>query len=397
MDSVYFDIRKAFDSVSHTELLNKFQSFGIGGTALNFIKGYLNSRVQCVSVNNELSGYLPVTSGVPQGSILGPLLFIAYSNDLSEYATSAQIFIFADDTKMCQEIKTLQDCKSLQADINQIHTWSSNCLLRLHPDKTCIMSFCPSKAHPFEYNYNLDGRPIYKQFSVKDLGVILSSDLSWSEHINKTLGKAYRAFHLIRRTFSSATTPTHIKKYLYLSLILPILTYASPVWRPHMLKDIIALETFQKRATKYMLNYNNLDYKSRLTSLKILPLMYRLEMLDLMFYIGSKKNAGSHFDITNFITDASSTSTRSHTSFKLKHRACTTNSNRHFYFNRLPRLWNSLKPIDPNQSTSTIKLHIQKYIINHFTAHFDPNNPCTFHSICPCSSCSCTPSSINYH
>ena len=185
---------------------------------LNFIKGYLNSRVQCVSVNNELSGYLPVTSGVPQGSILGPLLFIPYSNDLSEYATSAQIFIFADDTKMCQEIKTLQDCKSLQADINQIHTWSSNCLLRLHPDKTCIMSFCPSKAHPFEYNYNLDARPIHKQFSVKDLGVILSSDLSWSEHKNKTLGKAYRAFNLIRCTFSSTTTPINSHQEVPISL-----------------------------------------------------------------------------------------------------------------------------------------------------------------------------------
>ena len=377
---------------THGLLLDKLVDIGISASVWRFMRAYLDSRQQCVSVDNTLSSFLPVSSGVPQGSILGPLLFLIYANDLSSYISYSKVFIYADDAKICREISCHQDFFALQSDIDHIASWSSDSLLSLHPDKTFIISFCSSKLKKSSHNYHLNGKPLLTKISGRDLGVYLSSDLSWSLHIQKLLHKAYGSFHLIRRPFPPESTPTHIKKYLYLALVLPLLTYASPVWRPQLLKDIITLELFQKHATKYILNYSNSDYKSRLTSLQILPIMYRLELNDLMFYITSQKNLSCHFDILSYISDHSpSIPTRSQSAFKLIHTQSSTTTNRHLYFNRLPRLWNSLPPIDPNLSISIIKSTITRHLIDHFLSHFDSHNPCTFHFQCPCNSCTSLP------
>ncbi len=229
--------------------------------------------------------------------------------------------------------------------------------------------------------------------SCKDLRVTFCSDLSWSAHVDRILEKTYRSLYFIKRTFPPKSTPTHIKKSLYLSMILPLLTYASQIWRPLLLKDIIALERLQKRATKYILNYSPIDYKARLIGLNILPLMYRLELNDIMLYVTSKKNPDSHFNINNFITPCSSSeiSTRSQTAGKLKHNSVSTNSQRHFYFNRLPCLWNFCPPLNLNFSTSTTKSTLITFMFSHFHHHFNPNNPCTFHLVCPCNSCFSNP------
>ena len=394
VDTIYFDIRKAFDSVSHGLLLDRLVDIGTPAAVWKFMKAYLDSRQQCVCVDNNLSSFLPVSSGVPQGSILGPLLFLIYANDLSSYISKSKVFIYADDTKLCHEISCHNDFLELQADIDNLVSWSSDFLLSLHPDKTFFISFRSSRLKKsWGHCYLLNGNPISSRISGRDLGVNLSSDLSWSLHIQKLLQKAYRSFLLIRRTFPPESTPTHIKKHLYLALVLPLLTYASPVWRPKLLKDIIALESFQRRATKYILNFpKSTDYKSRLTALQILPIMYRLELNDIMFYVTSKNNPSPHFNISDYILEhSSSISTRSQSAFKLIHMHSFTNTNRHFYFNRLPRLWNSLPPLDPNLSISTIKIKIVRHLIDHFLNHFDSYNPCTFHLLCPCNSCSSLP------
>ena len=234
----------------------------------------------------------------------------------------------------------------------------------------------------------------------KDLGVVFSSTLSWSYHISKILNKAYRLLYFIKRTFPSASTPIHIKKTLYLSLVLPLVTYASPVWRPSLLKDIKALEKLQKRATKYILGtYPSTDYKTRLTTLKLLPLMYRYELNDIMFYITATKHPDNHFDINEFITRPSSGTycTRSTASHKLSHSTSTSSLQHHFYFHRLPRLWNSLPPINLSLSIKSLKSEITYHFINHFINHFDHVNTCTYHTLCPCSSCSSTPKSCLFN
>lgn len=225
--------------------------------------------------------------------------------------------------------------------------------------------------------------------SYKDLGVTFCSDLSWSEHIESIISKAYRIFFLIKRTFS-ISSPTSVKKLLYQSIVLPILTYCSPVWRPHLLKDITTLEKVQIRATKYIINDPSMNYKDRLSKLQMLPLMYHLEIADIMFTVSSIKSPSVHFDIKQFISFSSS-NTRSSSLFKLKHRLTNNNLSRHSFFNRIPRLWNSLPAIDPSLSKYLIKRLTTTHLTLHFMNYFDPYNPCSFHYLCPCNSCSLIP------
>ena len=329
---------------------------------------------------------MPVTSGVPQGSILGPLLFLFYINDLPSHIAHSKTFIFADNTKISKVIQTVQDCHLLQSDINNINIWSTGSHLSFHTDKTFYIHFLSPKQTPVCFVKQLNGSPVNVLQSCKDLGVTFSSDLSWSIHISNILEKAYCSLYFIKQTLPSNSTPIHIKKKLkYLSMILPIVTYASPVCRPSLLQDIKALEKLQKRATKYILNNNSIDYKTHLTYLNTLPHMYHLELTDIMFYVTSRRNPDSHFNINNFITPCTNTgySTRSNSSFKLKHHHATTNTYHHFYFHRLPQLWNSLPPINPSWPLHTIRNTIITYMSNHFATHFNPDNPCSYHLVCP--------------
>ena len=206
------------------------------------------------------------------------------------------------------------------------------------------------------------------------------------------LKKAYCTLSAIRRVFPISSTPTEAKKKLYLSLVVPILSHCAPVWHPCLIRDIIALERFQRRATKYVLNDYCSDYKTRLQKLSILPLMYRLELADIMFFISSVKSPGPNFNIMDFFTISShSHSTRSVTCHKLVHRYTSSTVTGHSYFNRLPRLYNSLPPLNLNLSIQSLKRSILDIFIKNFSINFDPDNPHTFHYSCPCNNCSkCT-------
>ena len=210
------------------------------------------------------------------------------------------------------------------------------------------------------YGYNINGHEIAVKENHKDLGIIMSSELPWSNHIKYILSKAYKTLGLIRRSFYSGHCP-QTKKTLYISLIRPKLTYCSQIWRPHFLKDVMALERIQRFATKYILNNLSLDYKSRLVDLQMLPLMMQLELYDIMFFVRCLKEPTNTFNISAHVT-FSSNSTRSSTYFKLKHSLCRTNSLQHFYFNRMSRLWNSLPPLNINQSISSIKRSICQFL-----------------------------------
>ena len=148
---------------------------------------------------------------------------------------------------------------------------------------------------------------------------------------------------LLKRTFSS-TNSIKTKKQLYLSLVRSQLSYGSQLWRPMLLKDILSLEKIQRRATKFILPQTTspMTYKERLVYLNILPLMYHLELADVMFFVNSYKNPSSRFNISKNATVVTGT-TRSSDSLSLKHNYCRTNLLRHFYYNRLPRLWNGLQ------------------------------------------------------
>ena len=172
------------------------------------------------------------------------------------------------------------------------------------------------------------------------------------------------------------------KRQLYLSLVRSQLTYCSIIWRPRLSKHIVVLEKVQKRATKFILNDYSLSYKNRLIAIHLLPLMYQFELNDLMFFIQSLKHLADYFNIKNFVSFSQS-NTRSSTHNKLIHTKLLTNSSRYLYFNRLPRLWNSLPPIDLDSSLNSIKSTLIDYLWTHFNTHFNSENPCTYYfSVC---------------
>jgi len=271
IDTIYIDFQKAFDSVPHNKSMVKLWNIGITGTLWNWFNCYLSNRTQYVSIGNCLSNYLPVISGVPQGSILGPLLFLIFINDLPSTIIS-QIFEFADDTKCFRLITSKSDIQQLQHDLNSLFNWTLNNHLSFNLSKFVFMSF----HHKFSSLYNVNGHVISESSSCKDLGVIFTKSLSWREHYQMITAKPIT--HL--DCYVGFSHCPQAQKFLYISLVRSKLLYCSTLWRPHLLKDIELVEKVQRRATKFMLSDYSSDYRSRLIQLGMLPLMYIYEIAD---------------------------------------------------------------------------------------------------------------------
>lgn len=384
LDTILLDVRKAFDTVPHNILLSKLWDMGIVGSLWKLLQSYLAGRRQCVVVDGQLSDWLPVCSGVPQGSILGPLLFLVHINDLPSFISFSSTLLFADDTKLSKAVSSTLDCSHLQQDIHALEQWSSFSGLQFNVTKSFLLRFCCHSPQQ-TVNYTLNNSVIPQVTTTRDLGVLFSENLSWTDHYNSLLRQAYSQLYLIKRTFSTAC-PLSVKKLLYTSLVRSKLTYCSQVWRPMLIKDITNLERIQRRATRYITGHSSPSYRDRLISLHLLPLMYFYEYLDILLLVQSLKFPDESFAITNYISFSSS-STRSNSTSKLSSRYCAFNRSRHFYFNCIVRLWNALPPIDLSLSLPTIKSHLKKYFWSHFLEHFDSCNPCTYNFICPCSNC----------
>ena len=387
-DVIYFDVSKAFDTVSHSILLKKLWLFGITGTLWTWIKDYLINRYQRVSIDNCYSNSLPVLSGVPQGSILGPLLFIIYINDITPTIQHSQLLKFADDTKYFKHITDYSDQTGLQDDIDALTAWSITSNLKFNLNKSVHLSFKCKIAT----SYTMFDNTILHTDSHKDLGLVLSEDLSWNKHYTFIIARAYKILGLIRRTFSSSHHPPTVLK-LYISLVRSQLMYCTQLWRPYLLKDIDNIERIQRRATKFILRDYASGYRSRLIKLKLLPLMYLFELQDILFAIKSLKTPTNQFNITSYIS-FNSAITRSGSSNKLTCLHHLNNQSRHTYFHRLPGLWNAIPIINLNQSFEVIKSKLKRYFWYHFITNFDDNNHCTLHFQCPCSA-RCRPPLLN--
>ena len=214
-------------------------------------------------------------------------------------------------------------------------TWCNTLNLALNPVKCAVLrvSLSPSLTTPPVYTIlNISLCSVSKQ---RDLGILDKNDLTWTDHYNYICSKAYRSLNLIRRTISVSSS-TKTKKFLYLSLVRSQLTYCSQLWR---------LILIQRRATKFIMS-NTSTYKDRLQqSLHILPLMYWLEIQDIMFLVKCLKEPSDNFNIFSCVSFSSGT-TRSAASRKLIHKFTKFCSSCHFYFNRIVRLWNALPPVN---------------------------------------------------
>lgn len=273
IDAIYMDFMKAFDKVPHRRLVYKIDKYGIKGNILGWIKDFLSERTQCVVLNNSISSQGKVTSGIPQGSVLGPILFVLYINDLPEVVDKLSfVFLFADDTKIFRKISSAADVEVLQSDINKLVEWSDKWLLRFHPDK-CIAMSLGKDVVDTDRKYYMNDTVLKESCCEKDIGVHVDNKLDFKKHITTCVNKANRILAMIFKTFDYMDE--FIFKQLFKSLVRPHLEYAAPVWSPHNenLKKLI--ENVQKRATKRIPGFSDLSYPERLRRLNMPTLAYR--------------------------------------------------------------------------------------------------------------------------
>ena len=200
-DVIVMDFSKAFDKVDHSRLLLKLRRFGINSEVIRWIGSFLSSRTQRVVLEGEESDSCPVMSGVPQGSVLGPCLFLLYINDMPDMIGS-NIRLFADDTIMYLTITNQSDCNYLQADLTKLETWESEWLMAFNPDK-CEVIRITNKKKPTLFKYKLHGISLKETDSAKYLGVTITKDLSWSKHINQITTTANNSLNFKKRNIQT--------------------------------------------------------------------------------------------------------------------------------------------------------------------------------------------------
>ena len=260
-------------------LLRKLESFGIKGEILKWIEAFLCGRVQRVMVNGHLSSETNVISGIPQGSVLGPLLFVLYINDLPG-GLDCHAFMFADDTKVLNRIQDQNDSIRLQNDLHRLESWSRKWLLSFHPDKCKVLTLGKHHNIPHAYPYCLFGVQLEHIFEEKDLGVIIDADMVFEDHIAAKVKKANAIMGLIRRVFTFMDKEMFRK--LYTSLVRSHLEFSQNVWAPSSRKLIRLVESVQIRATKFVEGLSDLDYAQRLEALDLTTLAYRRKRGDMI-------------------------------------------------------------------------------------------------------------------
>ena len=268
IDVVYFDFSKAFDSVNHDILLDKLKNqFSIDGRLLKFLANYLKNRTQAVALDGKLSVPKPVLPGVPQGSILGPLLFVLFINDINVgLSQGTEISLYADDTKIWRPIHNQNDCFILQNDIDHLYNWSVVNKMSFHPHKCKVLSVCKKDPPllgilPFiETIYLLGNVQMDNILAEKDLGITINNRLTWGDHHNNLISKASQMLGMTKRTCHFIYNSGR-KRALYIALVRSQFEHCSPVWRPHNPSNsLIRFENIQKRAIKWILSEEHTSY-----------------------------------------------------------------------------------------------------------------------------------------
>ena len=276
IDVVYLDFSKAFDKVDHGVLLHKLHNLGISGQLGLWVSAFLTNRTQYVAVNGALSSVSSVMSGVPQGSVLGPLLFLIHIHDIDSNITNSTITSFADDTRITKMINTDEDVALLQNDLKRIYEWADTNNMKFNNNKFDHLRYTTTPTQLTNASYKApDGSIIATQTNVRDLGVCLSNDATFSLHITNTVKKARGQLGWILRTFKTRDPIPMLT--LYKSLVVPLLEYCCQLWSPWKPGDIQALESVQRSFTYRLSTVRHLNYWGRINTLKLYSLERRRE------------------------------------------------------------------------------------------------------------------------
>ena len=230
VDVVYMDFAKAFDVVPHLILFNKLSAYGISGPLLEWLKSYLLNRSQFVEIDNGRSENFKITSGVPQGSNLGPLFFLLFINDLPLFIKYCNILLFADDTKLFLEIKDSKDALLLQSDLDNFSNWCVLNHMSLNVAKCKAVRYT-NKRTTIDAFYLLANQTLQFVNQIRDLGVEFQSDCKFTNHINNVGKSALRTLGFINRSLTFINPSTYI--LLYNTLVRSIMEYATSIWCPY--------------------------------------------------------------------------------------------------------------------------------------------------------------------
>jgi len=276
VDIVYLDYRKAFDSVNQVKLMEKLRATSISPVVINWIAAFLDGRRMRVKVRCEFSDWVFVLSGVPQGSVLGPLLFLIFINDLPQWIRNSMLLLFADDTKVFRKIQDVNDEILLQQDLNSLVEWTKKWGMKFNDEKCKVMS----TAHSSSYEYELDGVKLQWVLQERDLGVDVTSSLKPSVQCSKAVASAMHVLGIIRRNFVISDKEDF--RLLFNGFVRPHLEYCVQVWSPYLKKDIELIERVQRRATKLVKGLKFKSYEERLLALGITSLEQRRVRGDLI-------------------------------------------------------------------------------------------------------------------
>ncbi|KAF2357471.1 Reverse transcriptase domain [Trinorchestia longiramus] len=269
VDLVYLDFQKAFDKVPHERLMAKVEAHGIQGNCSRWIRNWLTSRTQRVVIEDHASDSTLVTSGVPQGSVLGPLLYIIYINDL-DVGIISKINKFADDTKLCHRAFTERDKVTIQSDLNRLLQWVETWQMSFNIEKCPVMHVGANNRH---FQHTLYAIPIEIVQQQRNLGVIVTENLKHNKQVEKNVKNSSRIHGFIARNFEYKSKNVILP--LYKELVQPHLEYTVQLWFPTLRKDVNKMEKIQRKATKMIPELRSLSYESRLQRLELISLEQR--------------------------------------------------------------------------------------------------------------------------
>ena len=298
-DVLVLDFSKAFDKVGHQRLLRKLEFYGVRGRNLQWISSFLLQRSQQVVLDGHQSSPVKVESGVPQGSVLGPCLFLYYINDLPDKLSSS-VRLFADDSIIYLTIENQHQTQQLQEDLDKLEEWASTWMMELNTQK-CQVITVSRKRNKIQHQYSLNNTPLTAVNSSKYLGITITPDLKWNQHINNICQKANNTLAFLRRNLR--INSPDLKATAYKALVRPLVEYGTTVWDPATNKCIHQLEMVQRRAARFTLNryHNTSSVESMLEELEWPSLKQRREDFRLAMMYKLHNNL-VHFPTQSYIS-----------------------------------------------------------------------------------------------
>ena len=374
---IFIDLSKAFDTVNHKILLNKLEHYGIRNESLCWFQSYLNNRKQFVTINQSESELLQMTCGVPQGSVLGPLLFLIYINDLPSISNKLDFFLFADDTNIYYESPDLANLeKTINKELKKLYQWLCSNRLALNIDKTNFVLF-HSLHKPMNMPVTLmvNKKAISQTNSVKYLGVLIDSTLSWKYHIHelcKKISKTIGIFYKIRHFVNS-----QILSSLYYAMIYPFLLYGINVWgsaSQHLINPLLILQKKFLRMKTYNDQHNEFHELPRsdpiFSNEKILKIydIYKLQLGKFVFESNNNIGPSQFHNMFNPVTNIHQYNTRYSSSgnFFFTH-VHTSQYGLKNITNSGTRLWSSLpQSIKNSPSKYVFSFRLKKYLLSQY-------------------------------